>query len=346
MPPARITHVTFAAPPQLKMDELATFLRDDEGGDAVGDIVRNSAIETKGMAVNPLVEDPRAWSTARRMRRGLTEARALGREAVGRALERAGLRPDEIGLLITTTTTTHSAPGLEALVHELGMGPDTEFLSLGPMGCYAAAPTLAACRNWVEVHGRPAVALCVDLFSPHLQPPPYDKEQAVVLTLFGDGAAAVVMRPGGEGIAGLDVLDSGLVSVPRYAGDLQVHVGDSGMDVRLAPTMPDVTAAAVAAPTDALLARNGLTRADIAWWAVHPGGRRIIDRVSEEIGLPEESVAESRAVMREYGNTAAPAVLAVLGRLMDARPPRPGEHGLVMAFGPGATVWSVLLRGA
>ncbi|MFD0535971.1 3-oxoacyl-[acyl-carrier-protein] synthase III C-terminal domain-containing protein [Actinomadura luteofluorescens] len=77
-----------------------------------------------------------------------------------------------------------------------------------------------------------------------------------------------------------------------------------------------------------------------------PGRQRIIDRVSEELDLPEESVAESRAVMREYGNTAAPAVLAVLGRLMDARPLRPGEHGVVMAFGPGATVWSVLLRGA
>jgi predicted naringenin-chalcone synthase len=346
MPSARISTVTFASPPQLKTDELATFLRDDAGGDAVADIVRNSAIEAKGMAVNPLVEDPRSWTTAHRMRRGLAEARALGREAIGRALDHAGLRPDEIGLLITTTTTAHSAPGLDALVHELGMRPDTEFLSLGPMGCYAAIPTLTTCRTWVETHGRPAVALCVDLFSPHLQPPPYDKEQAVVLTLFGDGAAAVVMRPGEDGRPGLDVVDSRLLSVARYADDLQVHVGDLGMTIRLAPTMPDVTAAAVASPTDELLAGNGLTRDDIVWWAIHPGGRRIIDRVSEELDLPDESVAESRAVMREYGNTAAPAVLAVLQRLQDARPLRAGEHGVAMAFGPGATVWCVLLRGA
>ncbi|WP_141584118.1 type III polyketide synthase [Actinomadura sp. WMMA1423] len=346
MPPARITDITFASPPQLKLEELASFLRDDPGGAAVAEIVRGSAIETKGMAVNPIDEDPRGWTTARRMERALAEARALGRGAIGRALELAGLRPDEVGLLITTSTTVHSAPGLDALVHETGMRPDTEFLSLGPMGCYAAIPTLAACRNWVEVHGRPAVALCVDLFSPHLQPPPYDKEQAVVLTLFGDGAAAVVMRPGEEGTAGLDVLDSRLVSVPRYAADLQVHVGDRGMRIRLAPTMPDVTASAVAGPVDGLLARNGLAREDVGWWAVHPGGRRILDRVSEELDLPRESVDESRAVMREYGNTAAPAVLAVLGRLQDSRPLGPGEYGVAMAFGPGATVWSVLLRGA
>ncbi|MGK5554477.1 3-oxoacyl-[acyl-carrier-protein] synthase III C-terminal domain-containing protein [Actinomadura kijaniata] len=346
MASARITSVTFVSPPQVKMDELAMFLRGDEGGGDVADIVRGSAIETKGMALNPLVEDPRTWGPARRMERGLAEARLLGRQAVGQALDRAGLRPDEVGLLVTTTTTTHSAPGLDALVHETGMRPDTEFLSLGPMGCYAAVPTLTAGRDWVRAHGRPAVLLCVDLFSPHLQPPPYDKEQAVVLTLFGDAAAAVVMTPGRDGTAGLDVLGSRLLRVPRHADDLQVHVGDRGLDIRLAPTMPDVTAAAVAAPVDALLADHGLRREDVVWWATHPGGRRIIDRVTEELGLPDESVAASRAVMREYGNTAAPAVLAVLARLQEERPLGPGEHGVAMAFGPGATVWAVLLRGA
>ena len=135
-------------------------------------------------------------------------------------------------------------------------------------------------------------------------------------------------------------------ALPEFADDLQVHFGDRGMRIRLAPTLPDVTAAAVAGPTDRLLTRRGLTRADVRWWALHPGGRRIIDRVAEELALPAGSTDASRAVMREYGNTAAPAVMCVLGRLQDSHPLAPGEHGVALAFGPGATIWAVLLRGA
>jgi alkylresorcinol/alkylpyrone synthase len=346
MPIARITSIAFNAPPQVKMAEFADFFAGDPGGDDVAEIVRNSAIDAKGMAVNPFTDDPRDWGTARRMQVGLAEALALGRETIMRALDRDGLRPEEVGLLATTTTTTHSAPGLDALVHEVGMRPGTEFQSLGPMGCYAALPSLSTVRDWVEVHGRPAVLLCVDLFSPHLQPPPYDKESAVVLTLFGDGAAAVVVHPGAEGVAGVDVIDTEMLYVPEFADDLQVHVGDRGMHIRLAPTMPDVTASAVSGPVDRLLARHALARTDVRWWALHPGGRRIIDRVTEELDLPPDSVDMSRAVMREYGNTAAAAVLGVLERLQDSRPLGPGEHGVALAFGPGATLWSVLLRGA
>ncbi|MFG2000303.1 type III polyketide synthase [Spirillospora sp. NPDC048911] len=346
MPTARITSIAFGSPPQVKMEEFADFLAGDDGAGHVAEIVRNSAIDAKGMAVNPMADDPRHWSTARRMATSLAHARVLGAETIGRALDRDGLAVEEVGLLATATTTTHSAPGLDMLVHETGMRPGTEFQSLGPMGCYAALPALSTVRNWVEVHRRPAVLLCVDLFSPHLQPPPYDKEQAVVLTLFGDAACAVVVRPGEEGVPGLDVVDTEMLYVPEFADDLQVHLGDHGLHIRLAPTMPDVTASAVAVPTDRMLARHGLRREDVRWWALHPGGRRIIDRVGEELDLPADSVEVSRAVMREYGNTAAPAVLGVLGRLHDSRPLAAGEHGVALAFGPGATVWAVLLRGA
>jgi predicted naringenin-chalcone synthase len=133
--------------------------------------------------------------------------------------------------------------------------------------------------------------------------------------------------------------------VHAHADDLQVHMGDSGVRIRLAPTIPDVVAAAVDEPVERLLRRHGLDRADVRWWAVHPGGRRVIERVAEELGIAEESVEASRRVMRDYGNTAAPAVLAVLDRLQGARPLGADEYGVALAFGPGATIWTVLLRG-
>ncbi|MDN0194458.1 3-oxoacyl-[acyl-carrier-protein] synthase III C-terminal domain-containing protein [Streptomyces sp. S.PNR 29] len=343
---ARIADVVFRAPPPVKMAELVDHVAADAGGDAVAQVVGNSAITTKGMAVNVLVEDPRWWPTRQRMDRGLTEAGRLGRRVLLEALGRAGLGPRDVGLLATVTTTTHSAPGLDALAPALGMRENVEILSLGPMGCYAALPALTTCAHWVAARRRPAVLLAVDLFSPHLQPPPYDKEAAVVLTLFGDGAAAVVLLPDEPGVPGVRVVDAEQLTVPAHAGDLQVHLGDLGLRIRLAPTMPDVVASAVGIPAKELLTRNGVAWDDVAWWAVHPGGRRILDRVEEAIGLPEDSVAVARAVMREYGNTAAPAVLGVLERLWSTRPLGPSEHGVALAFGPGATIWAVLLRGA
>lgn len=349
MSPTRITDIAFRAPAPVDMTMFAELLADEEGGDAVGRVIGNAAIRSKGMAVDPTVEDPRGWTTARRMERSLTEARVLGREAIAEALRRAGLTAVEIGMLATNTTTTHAAPGLETLAHDMGMSDDVDLLSMGPMGCYGALPALSATYDWVLAHRQPAVLLCVDLFSPHLQPGPYETEEAVVLTLFGDGAAAVVIRPsnhlGDGGSNGLSLVDHQLLTVPSYAEDLSVALGDSGLRIRLRPTIPDAVASAVTTPVDRLLRRNGLSRDDVRWWALHPGGRRVIDRVVDVLGIDGFSEDVSRAVMRDYGNTAAPAVLAVLEQLQQTKPLNDGDYGMALAFGPGATIWTVLLRG-
>jgi predicted naringenin-chalcone synthase len=344
--PARIVDIAFQAPPLMKMRDLATFTANDEGGDTVAQVIGNAEIATKGMAVNPLLEDPRWWSTRRRMEYNLTEARRLGTRVISEALRRAGLRPEDVGLLLTTTTTTHSLPGLDALAPALGMRDDVQILSLGPQGCYAAVPALITCAHWVGANRRPAVLMAVDLFSPAVQPPPYDMEAAVIMTLFGDGAGAAVLLPGEPGLPGADVIDAEQLTAAVHAEDLMVHFGDLGLKIFLKPSLPDVVASSVAVPAKALLERHGLAWDDITWWAVHPGGRRILDRVEEEMRLPESSMAVSRAVMREFGNTASAAVLGVLERLQTSRPLAPGQHAVVLAFGPGATIWALLLRGA
>ena len=343
---ARIVSVCFQTPPLYRMSEFAGLFAGDPGGEHVARVIANSAIDTKGMAVDPYTEDPRSWSTRQRMDRSLVEAIGLGERTVSRALADAGLRPADVGFFATVTTTTHSAPGLDGIADRLELPANVHRLSLGPMGCYAALPALSACADWVAVHRRPAVLLAVDLFSPHLQPPPYDKEAAVVLTLFGDGAAAVVLMPGEPGLPGVDIADTEQRTIPRYAEGLQVHAGDRGMRIRLSPSMPDVVGSAVGEPAKELLSRHGIAWDDVVGWAVHPGGRRILDRVEEALALPPSSVAASRAAMRDWGNTAGPAVLGVLDRLLSSVPLGAGEHGVALAFGPGATIWSMLLRGA
>jgi predicted naringenin-chalcone synthase len=190
------------------------------------------------------------------------------------------------------------------------------------------------------------VVLCVDLFSPHLQPGPYDKEAAVVAGLFGDGAAAVVISPAEAGHPGLDIVDTEMLTAPSHAEDLQVHLGDRGLGIVLAPTMPGVVASSVAKPVDTLLARHGLRRDEVAYWAVHPGGLRIIDRVADELNLPASAVDAAKAVLAEHGNTASAAVLTVLHDIQRVTPLEPGRHAVAMAFGPGATIATMLLCGA
>ncbi|MGP3972308.1 type III polyketide synthase [Streptomyces sp. 6N223] len=343
---ARIVEVAFRAPPLAKMADFVTMMAAEEGGEHFEPVIDNAQIATKGMAVDVPLEDPRLWPTKQRMSRSLVEARRLGRETISEVLGRTGLRPEDVGLLATVTTTTHSLPGLDSLASQLGMRDDVQILSLGPMGCYAALPALSTCANWVRVHQRAAVLLAVDLFSPHVQPPPYDKEAAIIFTLFGDGAAAAVLRPATPGLPGVDVIDGEQLTDTTAAADLQVHFSDLGMRITLKPSLPDVVASSVAMPVKALLDRHGLTLDDITWWAVHPGGRKILDRVEEVLDLPESSVAVARSAMREFGNTASPAVLGVLERLQAGSPLPPGQHGVALAFGPGATIWALLLRGA
>lgn len=346
MATARIISIASNTAPLIEMTDYVGFLGRDPGGENIADIVKRSAIDRKGMAVNPLVEDPRSWPTGRRMERSSVEARQLGAAAITAALNRAAIRAEEVGFLATVTTTAHSMPGLDALAGSLGMAPSTQLASLGPMGCYAALPGLAACSDWVKVHNRPAVLMCVDVFSPHLQPPPYDKEMAVVVALFGDGAAAVVIQPGEPGVSGMDIVDTEMITAPEFARDIHVHLGERGMIVRLTSTVPDAIASLVGKPVDTLLSRNGLRRDNVARWIAHPGGRSIIDRVEQELALPQPCADAARAVMRDHGNTASAGVLTVLEHVTETRPLGPGQHGVALAFGPGATIWSVLLRGA
>lgn len=104
------------------------------------------------------------------MRRAVIEAMALSEQAAGEVLGAAGLEPEDIGLFATMTTTTHAMPGLERVAGLVGMSDTVERLNLGPMGCYAAVPGLAACRSWVEHRQRPALLVVADVFSPHRAP--------------------------------------------------------------------------------------------------------------------------------------------------------------------------------
>jgi predicted naringenin-chalcone synthase len=306
-----------------------------------------SGVTTRHAVAHPADEDVSGWGTAARMERFLTEAMPLGKDAVGAALTEAGLDPSEVGLFAVASCTGYGTPGLDIrLSRDLGMSAEVQRLHVGHMGCYAAIPGLGAVSDFVAARGRPAVLLCLELPSLHVQPATRDVEQVVAHALFADAAAAVVLRPASPGVvapgfAVLDVVARTDVSTADY---MTWDVTDHGFRMGLSPRVPAVLARHVAGVVDGMLSRNGLDRSDVDGWAVHPGGRRILEVVGRRLELPAGALDASYGVLDGYGNCSSTTVLLVLDRIRAAGAVRPGRHAVAMAFGPGLTLYAALLK--
>jgi alkylresorcinol/alkylpyrone synthase len=333
----------FAHPPDLRQDSLwEGFFAAHYTGVQKGlaqRVFANSGVVTRHGAVNPLLEDVSRWSTKARMERYLTEALPLGKDAVCAALDEAGLAPSEIGLFLVCSCTGYVTPGLDILLaRDLGMAADTQRLFIGHMGCYAALPSLGAAADFVASRGRPAVLLCLELTSLHVQPPTKDPQQIVAHALFSDAAAAAVLKPQSNGYALREVAS---LTDTTKADHMTWDVTDLGFRIGLSPKVPDVLAVHVADLVHDLLRRNALEASDVDGWAIHPGGPRILDVVGQELGLAPEALAASRQTLAAHGNCSSPTVLFILDVLRrTAQPPR---HVLALAFGPGLTLYAALL---
>jgi predicted naringenin-chalcone synthase len=342
MRPAVIAGVGAAVPPAVRQDELWSgfFAAHYAGpGRALAErIFANAGVVTRHAAVSPLLEDVSGWPTAARMRRYLTEALPLGKEAAGAALADAGVPPGEVGLLVVCSCTGYVTPGLDILLaRDLGLADRCQRLFVGHMGCYAALPGLATAADFVTVHGRPAMLLCAELASLHLQAPTVETGQMVAHALFSDAAAAVVLTAGGSGY---QVLRVGALTDPSTADHMTWDVTDLGFRMGLSPRVPEVLAGYVGRFVAGLLAEAGLTVPDVDGWAVHPGGPHILDVVQRELALPPEALAASREVLAAHGNCSSPTVLLIVAELR-----RLGRRPVVaMAFGPGLTLYAALLR--
>ncbi len=305
-------------------------------------IFENSGVRTRQAAVSPLLEDVSDWSTERRMQRYQVEAVPLGKEAAERALTAAGLTADQLGLFAVCSCTGYATPGLDILLaRDLGMAPTVQRLFVGHMGCYAALPGLGAAADFVVARERPALLLCAELTSLHLQPTGVraDLQQIVSHALFSDAAAAVVLTPAGPGYA---VREVAAVTDTTTADHMTWEVTDLGFRMGLSPRVPKVLSVHVRKLVDDLLARHGLTIADVDGWAVHPGGPKILDVVQDRLDLDDEALAASRGVLATNGNCSSPTVLLVLDALRSR--PSPPRRVVMLAFGPGLTLYGALLE--
>lgn len=336
----RITGMGHALPPPLDQRGLwdGFFAGHYASVAAAERLFFSTGVRRRHGVVNPGEEDVAGWSTGQRMQRYLAEATPLGKDAVAAALDDAGMSPADVGLFVVASCTGYVSPGLDVrLAGDLGMGADVQRLVVGHMGCYAAIPSLGVIGDFVRARGRPAVLLCLELTSLHVQPASPDLDQVVAHAIFSDAASAVVVQPGERGA--WQVVDVIARTDIATADHMTWDVTDHGFRMGLSPRVPAVLGRHVRGAVEDLLSRNGLALADVDGWAIHPGGPRVIDVVGRRLGLAEEHLAVSRAVLREHGNCSSATVLLVLDELRAA-----GVRTVVaLAFGPGLTLYATLL---
>ena len=278
-------------------------------------------------------------STATRMQRYEKDAPALAAEAV----DRLGLGKDskKITHLIVASCTGFSAPGVDfEVMRRCNLQPSVERTMLGFMGCNAAINALKLARHIVRSEPAAKVlVVCIELCTLHLQESE-DIEKLLTFLLFADGCAAGLVTSEPTGFA-LDSFHAEVVS--DAAEHITWTIRDSGFDMLLSGQVPPTIAAALREGSDRVL--SGARPEDIDLWAVHPGGRTVLDAVENAFELDSSALAASHAILRDYGNMSSPTVLFVLEAKMRQRVP-PGTRGCAMAFGPGMTAETMLFRAA
>jgi predicted naringenin-chalcone synthase len=283
--------------------------------------------------------DDRGPTTAQRMQHFAELAPPLALRAAGEAVERSGLAARDFTHLVTVSCTGFLAPGLDWwLIRRLGLAPTVERTHVGFMGCHGALNGLRAARAFTEADAEARVLLCAaELCSLHLH---YggDPQTLISNTLFADGAAAVV----GAGFArpaAWRVAATGSCLVPDSAAAMSWNIGDHGFEMTLSKRVPALIARHLRPWLEGWLGQQGIAHADVASWAVHPGGPRILDAVEDALGLPPAATADSRAVLAECGNMSSPTVLFVLERLRAREAALPC---VALAFGPGLVAEAAL----
>jgi len=265
-------------------------------------------------------------TTAERMRAYQAHAPVLAERAVGGL--HLGSAPGVTHLVVTSCTGFY-APGVDMdIVERCGLDPSVERTVVGFMGCSAAMNGMKLAHHIVRSEpGARVLLVSLELCSLHLQETD-TLEQLLSFLLFADGCAAALVSAAPEGLA-IDGFRS--VLVPETRGLITWNIGDSGFDMFLSGKVPSAIEHGLATCAGEVL--DGAKPEDIDLWAVHPGGRTILDAVERALSLPRSALSPSRDVLREMGNMSSATVLFVLQRTLAKA--RAGQRGCAMAFGPG-----------
>jgi alkylresorcinol/alkylpyrone synthase len=303
----------------------------------------NSGIQQRYSSV-PLdwYDEPHGWSE--RNRAYLTGALDLLETVTGRVLDRAGLSPDALGGIVVVSTTGVATPSLDALLMErMGLPRTLVRLPIFGLGCAGGVIGLSRAANLAAAMPDKAVlCLVVELCTLSFRRDDLAKSNIVATALFGDGAAAALLRCDADGPA---VVAAGEHTWPQSLDIMGWDVAEDGLKAIFSRDIPRLINAELDPVARDFLGRHGLGVADIDRFVCHPGGPKVLDAFEQVFGLPADALSDARGVLRDYGNMSAASVLFVLDRML-AQTEADGEvweRALMTALGPGFTAGFALL---
>ena len=336
----------FLPPYRYEQEQVTGWIREwlAEGGDPNGPRLL-SVYATAGVkmraSVLPIEEvfAPRDFEAQNDRYCEIARGAAVG--LATRALASADLRPADIDLIVSVSCTGFMIPALDAYVADsLHLGPRLVRLPITESGCAGGVVGLARASDHLAAHpDRAALVIAVELSSLTFQRWDRSATNIVSSAIFGDGGAAAVLvgarHPRGRGPALARVLDTDSLFFPGTTHLMGFRLRNQGLQIILDRELAPFVEREVERGVDGFLGPRGLTRKDIARWILHPGGRRIIEVMTERLGLTPQDLALTEAVLAEHGNMSSVTVLFVLDEILRRGDLRAGEKGLLGAFGPG-----------
>jgi alkylresorcinol/alkylpyrone synthase len=307
-------------------------------------ILANTQIESRYTVLGDEVDAP--LSLTQRNDLYIQQCLELGERVAGAAIAQAGLTPADIDSIISVSCTGYMIPAVDAfLLNRMGFSPNARRTPITELGCVAGAVGLA--RAWEELQVYPdsnILLLSVELPTLTFQANDGRAAQIISSMIFTDGAAAVVLSNQQPRLPSPRLLGRRMYTVPGSLDDMGYNLDGDGLHIVLSSGVPALIQRTLPAEVGALLAAHRLRPADLKWFAMHPAGPKILTLVEREMGLGSEQLAASWKVLRHYGNMSSAAVLFVLAEMLESPPAQPGDHGIIVAFGPGISGEIVLAR--
>jgi alkylresorcinol/alkylpyrone synthase len=287
----------------------------------------------------------------------LEAAEELGARAIDTALDRAGMSRQDLNALIVVSITGIASPSLDArLINRMALRPDIKRTPIFGIGCAGGAIGLTRAADYAVAYpDHTAAILCVEICSLTMQPEDFSTANLIASGLFGDGAAAVIVR--GSRTAhrscksspqssrlGPQILGTGSVFYPDTEEIMGWNISEAGFKIVLSPQLPDLIKGRLAGDIDGFLGKYQLRRADIGNWVIHTGGPKVLDSIQSTLELKDSDLDRSWDCLRQFGNLSSASVLLVLEEvLMNDTPPQ-GTYGVLMAMGPGFCLEMILLK--
>src|ERR1700704_6256787 len=348
MPPAALVSLATSVPPHVFLQKDVLAATWDSLRDRLPEFERYASIFSntgiiKRHAVKPFdwYLEPRGWPE--RTEAFLEGAEALFVDVAQKALASAHLAGSDIDTVVTVCSTGIATPSLEARVARvMGFRSDITRVPVFGLGCAGGVSGLSIASRLAQARpGTNVLLVALELCTLAVRHDELTKANIVAASLFGDGAAAIILRAGDGGATRIEATGEKLW--PNTLDIMGWRVDPEGFGVIIQRTIPDFVAEHLGPAVTEILSRMKLSAEDVDRFICHPGGTKVIAALERALSLDQGTLDHEREVIADYGNMSAPTIMFVLERAIERGLP---ARSLLTALGPGFTASCVALRHA